>query len=59
MPDFLTRRSGKWHFVRRVPAEFARFDERGIVKHSTKVRIAQDRTGRRVARVADKPDATK
>jgi integrase len=54
MPDFLTRRSGTWHFVRRVPAEFAHVDERGIVKHSTKVRIAQDRTGRRAARVADK-----
>src|SRR6202035_121500 len=54
MSDFLTRRDGTWHFVRRVPAEFARFDRRGIGKHSTKVRIAQDRTGRRAARVADK-----
>ena len=51
---FLTRRSGTWHFVRRVPLEFAQFDRRGIIKHSTKVRIAQDRTGRRAARVADK-----
>lgn len=54
MPDFLTRRCGTWHFVRRVPAEFAHLDERGIVKHSTKVRIVQDRTGRRAARVASK-----
>src|SRR5882762_497582 len=54
MPDFLTRRDGSWHFVRRVPTEFAPFDGRGIIKHSTKVRIAQDRTGRRAARVADK-----
>ena|ERR1700722_18069966 len=54
MPDFLTRRDGTWHFVRRVPAEFARFDRRGIIKHSTKVRIAHDRTGRHAARVADK-----
>jgi integrase len=54
MPDFLTRRSGTWHFVRRVPLEFAHFDRRGIIKHSTKVRISQDRTGRRAARVADK-----
>jgi len=22
MPDFLTRRNGTWHFVRRVPLEF-------------------------------------
>jgi integrase len=54
MPDFLTRRDGTWHFVRRVPAEFSRFDGRGIIKHSTRVRIAQDRTGRRASHVADK-----
>lgn len=52
MPDFLTRRCGTWHFVRRVPAEFAHLDARGVIKHSTKVRIANDRTGRRAARVA-------
>ena len=54
MPDFLTRRDGTWHFVRRVPAEFARFDARGIVRHSTKVRISDDRTGRRASRIAEK-----
>jgi integrase len=54
MPDFLTRRCGSWHFVRRVPVEFAHLDSRGIIKHSTKVRIANDRTGRRAARVANK-----
>jgi hypothetical protein len=54
MPDFLTRRCGTWHFVRQVPVEFAHLYERGIIKHSTKVRIAQDRTGRRAARVASK-----
>jgi len=32
----------------------AHLDERGIIKHSTKVRIVQDRTGRRAARVASK-----
>jgi integrase len=54
MPDFLTRRHGTWHFVRRVPTEFAQFDRRGIVKHSTRVRIAEDRNGRRASRVADR-----
>lgn len=54
MPDFLTRRCGTWHFVRRVPVEFVHLDMRGIVKHSTKVRIAHDRNGRRAARVASK-----
>ena len=54
MTDFLTRRNGTWHFVRRVPIEYADFDKRGIVKHSTKVRIVDDRTGRRASRVATK-----
>jgi hypothetical protein len=57
MPDFLTRRCGTWHFVRRVPLEFARFDQRGIVKHSTRIRVAEDRTGRRAARVAERLNA--
>jgi hypothetical protein len=57
MPDFLTRRDGTWHFVRRVPTEFASFDARGIVRHSTKVRIREDRNGRRASRIADKLNA--
>ena len=54
MPDFLTRRNGTWHFARRVPVEFAEFDTRGVVKYSTRIRIASDRAGRRAARVAEK-----
>jgi hypothetical protein len=54
MPDFLTRRDGTWHFVRRVPAEFLPFDRRGIVRHSTRVRIEDDRNGRRASRVAER-----
>jgi len=54
MPDFLTRRNGTWHFVRRVPSEFSEFDKRGIVRHSTKVRVSSDRTGRRAVRVAQR-----
>jgi len=54
MPDFLTRRGTTWHFVRRVPAEFAALDHRGIIRHSTRIRIADDRIGRRAARVAQK-----
>lgn len=52
MPDFLTRRCGTWHFVRRVPAEFAALDTRGIIRHSTRIRVTDDRVGRRAARVA-------
>jgi integrase len=54
MPDFLTRRNGTWHFVRRVPIEFAELDVRGVVKHSTRIKIAYDRSGRRAVRVAEK-----
>jgi hypothetical protein len=54
MPDFLTRRNSTWHFVRRVPTEFAHLDSRSVVKHSTRIRIADDRAGRRAARVADR-----
>ena len=52
MPDFLTRRNGTWHFVRRVPIEYAAYDLRGVIRHSTKVRVAADRTGRRATQVA-------
>jgi len=43
MPDFLTRWNGTWHFVRRVPVEFAALDQRGVVKHSTRVRVSAGR----------------
>jgi integrase len=52
MSDFLTRRGTTWHFVRRVPAEFAQLDRRVIVQHSTRIKVADDRVGRRAARVA-------
>ncbi|MDR3465783.1 MAG: hypothetical protein P4M07_07550 [Xanthobacteraceae bacterium] len=54
MPDFLTRRNGTWHFVRRVPIEFTDLDRRGVIKHSTRIKIADDRAGRRAVRVAEK-----
>lgn len=53
MSDFLTRRGSTWHFVRRVPAEFAALDQRVIVRHSTRIKVADDRLGRRASRVAD------
>jgi hypothetical protein len=54
MPDFLTRRNGTWHFARRVPTEFAHLDRRGVVRHSTKIRIALDRAAVRASRVAER-----
>jgi hypothetical protein len=53
MPEFLTQRDGYWHFVRRVPLEFAALDQRGVVKHSTKVKVQQDRRGTKAGRIAD------
>jgi hypothetical protein len=29
----LTKRDGFWHYVRRIPPEFAEYDKRGIVRH--------------------------
>ena len=52
MSDFLTRRGTTWHFVRRVPAEFAALDRRGVIRHSTRIKVADDRIGRRATRVA-------
>jgi integrase len=54
MPDFLTRRNGTWHFARRVPVEFKKLDPRDVIKHSTYIKIEDDRAGRRAARVAAK-----
>jgi hypothetical protein len=39
MPDYLTKRHGVWQFARRVPLEYAEFDRRGVIKHSTKVEV--------------------
>ena len=52
MSESLTRRGSAGHVVRRVPVEFAALDKRGIVRHSTRIKVAQDRTGRRAARLA-------
>jgi hypothetical protein len=56
-PEFLTRRGSVWHFVRRVPAEFAALYRRGVIRHSTRIRTTDDRVGRRASRVAEKLNA--
>src|SRR5260221_13354908 len=53
MPDYLTKRNGFWHFVRRVPLDFAKFDPRDIINHSTKVAVSADRRGSKAAKIAD------
>jgi hypothetical protein len=53
VPDYLTKRNGFWQFVRRVPLEFAHLDQRGVVKHSTRVEVLKDRRGTKAGKIAD------
>jgi integrase len=55
---FLTPRRGVWHYYRRVPTEYSHLDHRLHVKLSTKIRVANDRTGTKAGRVAAKLNAT-
>src|SRR5262249_54044991 len=50
MADYLTRRGSFWHFIRRVPLEYAELDKRGFVQQSTKIRIADDPKAIRASR---------
>lgn len=42
MAQYLVRRGGFWRFVRRVPMEYLKLDNRGIVQRSTGIRIVDD-----------------
>lgn len=53
MPEYLTKRNGYWQFARRVPLEFSDLDTRGVIKHSTKVAVDDDKRGIRASRVAN------
>jgi hypothetical protein len=53
VPDYLTKRNGYWQFVRRVPLDYTHLDERGIIKHSTKIAVAKDRRGVKAGKMAD------
>ncbi|AMJ61619.1 tyrosine-type recombinase/integrase [Bosea sp. PAMC 26642] len=57
MRDYLGRRDGFWHYVRRVPTAFAALDRRVIVRQTTKVRIADDPRGIVARRAVAKIDA--
>lgn len=54
MKGFLGKRDGWWHYVRRVPAVYAEHDRRGIVRQSTKIRIADDPRGIAAGKAAAK-----
>jgi len=55
--DYLTKRNGFWQYARRVPDEFKHLDLRGVVKLSTKIRIADDPKAIRAKKVAARLDA--
>ncbi|MES2671646.1 MAG: integrase [Pseudomonadota bacterium] len=57
MASRLTKRDGFWHYKRRVPADLAHLDTRGIVRHSTKIRIADDKQQIKARIVADQMDS--
>ena len=57
-PQYLTKRHGVWHFLRRVPTEYAHLDTRGNVKLSTKIKVAADRKGTKAGQVAARMNAT-
>ena len=57
-PQYLTVRHGVWHFLRRVPGEYAHLDKRGNVKLSTKIKVAADRKGTKAGQVAARMSAT-
>ncbi|KZL26070.1 tyrosine-type recombinase/integrase [Pseudovibrio sp. WM33] len=51
-PDYLTVKNGYWHFVRRVPDFFKRYDKRTFARSSTGIKVADDPKGAKAARVA-------
>ena len=55
--DYLTQRNGVWHYYRRVPSEYNTLDLRHHVRLSTKIKVANDRTGTKAGRVAAKLNA--
>lgn len=57
MKGFLGKRDGWWHYVRRVPSVYAQHDRRGIVRQSTKIRIADDPRGIAAGKAAAKINA--
>lgn len=57
MSEFLTKRAGFWHYARRVPLGYAQVDGRGVIRQSTKIRVADDPRGIRAQRAADQINA--
>lgn len=52
MSEFLVRRAALWRFQRRRPPGLRQHDTGGIVRQSTRIRIADDPRGVRAGRAA-------
>lgn len=50
----LTKRDGIWHYARRVPASVMALDGRGVVRITTKIRVADDPRGIKASRVSER-----
>ena len=55
--DFLMNRDGTWYYVRRVPSAFADLDRRPFVRHSLRIKVADDPRGVKARRAADATNA--
>lgn len=55
--DYLTRRSGVWYYLRRVPDNVAPYDKRMFARQTTKIRVADDPRGFKARKVAEKINA--
>lgn len=53
MADHLTERKGYWHFQRRVPKEYIALDPSGVIRHSIKISVKEDRRGIKAGKIAD------
>ncbi len=56
MGRHLTKRDGFWHYARRVPTAFIELDQRGVVKQSTGIQVADDPRGIKAQAAADRID---
>ena len=56
--QYQTIRKGVWQYARRVPEDYAHLDKRGVVKISTKIKVANDRCGTKASRAVAKLNAT-
>lgn len=53
MSEYLRKRDGYWYYARRVPTEFVELAGHEKIRVSTKIKVVDDRRGKRAAAVVD------